>query len=72
MNDFIFEHQINEKFISLGPIPIYWYSLMFLFAFGFGYMILKKNLYKGGKRRSIIRSIFSSYGIRNNYWSKTW
>jgi len=38
MNDFIFEHQINEKFISIGPITIYWYSLMFLLAFWFGYM----------------------------------
>ena len=42
MNDFIFEHEINEKFISIGPVTIYWYSLMFLLAFWFGYMILKK------------------------------
>lgn len=49
MNDFIFEHQINEKFISIGPITIYWYSLMFLLAFGFGYMILKKIYIKEGK-----------------------
>jgi phosphatidylglycerol:prolipoprotein diacylglycerol transferase len=49
MNDFIFEHQINEKFISVGPITIYWYSLMFLLAFGFGYMILKKIYIKEEK-----------------------
>ena len=49
MNDFIFEHQINEKFISIGPITIYWYSLMFLLAFWFGYMILKKIYIKEGK-----------------------
>ena len=49
MNDFIFEHQINEKFISVGPITIYWYSLMFLLAFSFGYMILKKIYIKEGK-----------------------
>jgi phosphatidylglycerol:prolipoprotein diacylglycerol transferase len=49
MNDFIFEHQINEKFISVGPITIYWYSLMFLLAFGFGYMILKKIYIKEKK-----------------------
>ena len=49
MNDFIFEHQINEKFISVGPITIYWYSLMFLLAFGFGYMILKKIYVKEEK-----------------------
>ena len=49
MNDFIFEHQINEKLISIGPIPIYWYSLMFLLAFSFGYMILKKIYIKEEK-----------------------
>ena len=49
MNDFIFEHQINEKFISVGPITIYWYSLMFLLAFSFGYMILKKIYVKEEK-----------------------
>ena len=49
MNDFIFEHQINEKVISVGPITIYWYSLMFLLAFSFGYMILKKIYIKEGK-----------------------
>ena len=49
MNDFIFEHQINEKFISIGPITIYWYSLMFLLAFWFGYMILKKIYVKEEK-----------------------
>ena len=42
MSDFIFEHNLSEKFISIGPITIYWYSLMFLFAFWFGYMILKR------------------------------
>ena len=49
MNDFIFKHQINEKFISIGPITIYWYSLMFLLAFWFGYMILKKIYVKEEK-----------------------
>ena len=49
MNDFIFEHQINEKFISIGSITIYWYSLMFLLAFWFGYMILKKIYVKEEK-----------------------
>jgi len=41
MNDFIFEHDLSEKFISIGPITIYWYSLMFLLAFVFGYYLLK-------------------------------
>ena len=42
MNDLIFEHDLNEKFISIGPITIYWYSLMFLLAFVLGYYLLKK------------------------------
>ena len=42
MSDIIFEHNLSEKFISVGPVTIYWYSLMFLFAFWFGYMILKR------------------------------
>ena len=42
MSDIIFEHNLSEKFISFGPVTIYWYSLMFLFAFWFGYMILKR------------------------------
>ena len=49
MSDFIFEHNLSEKFISIGPITVYWYSLMFLFAFWFGYMILKKIYIKENK-----------------------
>ena len=49
MNDLIFEHDLNEKFISLGPITIYWYSLMFLLAFVLGYYLLKKIYIKENK-----------------------
>ena len=49
MSDIIFEHDLSEKFISIGPITVYWYSLMFLFAFWFGYMILKKIYIKENK-----------------------
>ena len=49
MSDIIFEHDLSEKFISIGPITVYWYSLMFLFAFWFGYLILKKIYTKENK-----------------------
>tara|TARA_B100001173_G_scaffold161156_1_gene139503 strand:- start:426 stop:1262 length:837 start_codon:yes stop_codon:yes gene_type:complete len=49
MNDLIFEHDLNEKFISIGPITIYWYSLMFLLAFVLGYYLLKKIYIKENK-----------------------
>ena len=49
MNDLIFEHDLNEKFISIGPITVYWYSLMFLLAFVLGYYLLKKIYIKENK-----------------------
>ena len=49
MSDIIFEHNLSEKFISVGPVTLYWYSLMFLFAFWFGYLILKKIYIKENK-----------------------
>ena len=42
MNDFIIEWAPNEKILSLGPIAIHWYSMMFLLAFYIGFQILKK------------------------------
>ena len=32
----------NEIFISLGPIAIHWYSIMFIIAFSLGYYIISK------------------------------
>ena len=54
MNDFIFEHDLNEKFISIGPISIYWYSLMFLLAFILGYYLLKKIYIKENKNVELL------------------
>ena len=54
MSDFIFEHDLNEKFISIGPITIYWYSLMFLLAFVFGYYLLKKIYIKENKNVELL------------------
>ena len=42
MNDFIIEWAPNEKILSLGPIAIHLYSMMFLLAFYIGFQILKK------------------------------
>ena len=54
MNDFIFEHDLNEKFISIGPISVYWYSLMFLLAFILGYYLLKKIYIKENKNIELL------------------
>ena len=42
MNDLIIEWSPNVKAISIGPIAIHWYSLMFLLAFYIGFKIMKK------------------------------
>jgi len=42
MNDLILEWSPNVKVISIGPIAIHWYSLMFLLAFYIGFKIMKK------------------------------
>ncbi len=54
MNDFIFEHELNEIFFSIGPIAIYWYSLMFLLAFVLGYYLLKKIYIKENKNVELL------------------
>ena len=38
----------NEVFLNLGPITIYWYSVMFIIAFSLGYYIVQK-IYKNDK-----------------------
>lgn len=35
---------IDPIALSLGPIKIHWYGLMYLFGFGIGYLLLKKLL----------------------------
>ena len=49
MNDLIIEWSPNVKAISIGPIAIHWYSLMFLLAFYFGFRIMKKIYIKENK-----------------------
>ena len=34
----------NEVFLNLGPLTIYWYSVMFIIAFSLGYYIVQ-NIY---------------------------
>ena len=54
MNDFIIEWAPNEKIISLGPIAIHWYSMMFLLAFYIGFQILKKIYIKEKKNVALL------------------
>jgi prolipoprotein diacylglyceryl transferase len=49
MNDLIIEWSPNVKVISIGPIAIHWYSLMFLLAFYIGFKIMKKVYVKENK-----------------------
>jgi phosphatidylglycerol:prolipoprotein diacylglycerol transferase len=49
MNDLIIEWSPNVKAISIGPIAIHWYSLMFLLAFYIGFRIMKKIYIKEKK-----------------------
>ncbi|MDC3109474.1 prolipoprotein diacylglyceryl transferase [Flavobacteriales bacterium] len=49
MDELIFKHDLNESIISIGPITIYWYSLMFLLAFFFGYKLMEKIYIKEKK-----------------------
>ena len=49
MNDLIIEWSPNVKAISMVPIAIHWYSLMFLLAFYFGFRIMKKIYIKENK-----------------------
>ncbi|MBL6680907.1 MAG: prolipoprotein diacylglyceryl transferase [Flavobacteriaceae bacterium] len=49
MNDLIIEWYPNVKAISIGPIAIHWYSLMFLLAFYIGFRIMKKIYVKENK-----------------------
>ena len=54
MNDFIIEWAPNEKILSLGPIAIHWYSMMFLLAFYIGFQILKKIYIKEKKNVALL------------------
>ena len=49
MDELIFKHDLSESIISIGSITIYWYSLMFLLAFFFGYKLMEKIYIKEKK-----------------------
>ena len=61
MNDLIIEWSPNVKAISIGPIAIHWYSLMFLLAFYIGFKIMKK-IYVKEKYTILFKA--------SKYWSK--
>ena len=48
----------DEIFLSLGPIQIYWYSIMFILAFSLGYYIVQKIYINDGKPLELIEPLF--------------
>lgn len=48
----------NEVFLNLGPITIYWYSVMFIIAFSLGYYIVQKIYKNDNKPISLVEPLF--------------
>ena len=48
----------DEIFLSLGPIQIYWYSIMFILAFSLGYYIVQKIYINDGKPVELVEPLF--------------
>tara|TARA_B110000444_G_C18837328_1_gene596788 strand:- start:909 stop:1760 length:852 start_codon:yes stop_codon:yes gene_type:complete len=48
----------DEIFLSLGPIQIYWYSIMFILAFSLGYYIVQKIYINDGKSVELVEPLF--------------
>jgi len=48
----------NEIFISLGPIAIHWYSIMFIIAFSLGYYIISKIYINDKKPVELVEPLF--------------
>ena len=48
----------NEIFISLGPIAIHWYSIMFIIAFSLGYYIISKIYINYKKPVELVEPLF--------------
>ena len=48
----------NEIFLSLGPIQIYWYSIMFIVAFSLGYYIVQKIYTNDNKSLELVEPLF--------------
>ena len=48
----------NEVFLNLGPLTIYWYSVMFIIAFSLGYYIVQKIYINDNKSVTLVEPLF--------------
>ena len=48
----------NEVFLNLGPLTIYWYSVMFIIAFSLGYYIVQKIYINDNKPVELVEPLF--------------
>lgn len=48
----------NEVFLNLGPLTIYWYSVMFIIAFSLGYYIVQKIYVNDSKSIELVEPLF--------------
>tara|TARA_B100000767_G_scaffold177123_1_gene165487 strand:+ start:3448 stop:4302 length:855 start_codon:yes stop_codon:yes gene_type:complete len=48
----------NEVFLNLGPLTIYWYSVMFIIAFSLGYYIVQKIYLNDNKPIELVEPLF--------------
>ena len=48
----------NEIFLNLGPLTIYWYSVMFIIAFSLGYYIVQKIYINDNRSVTLVEPLF--------------
>lgn len=48
----------SEVFFTLGPLTIYWYSVMFIIAFSLGYYIVQKIYINDNKSVTLVEPLF--------------
>ena len=48
----------NEVLVNLGPLTIYWYSVMFIIAFSLGYYIVQKIYINDNKPVALVEPLF--------------
>ena len=48
----------NEVFLNLGPLTIYWYSVMFIIAFSLGYYIVQKIYINDKRSVTLVEPLF--------------
>ena len=48
----------NEVFLNIGPLTIYWYSVMFIIAFSLGYYIVQKIYINDNKPVALVEPLF--------------